>query len=120
MAGGGRNEWRHYTSLCLTDLLAQLVVADDLEGAIQRLFVVAAVVDRAVGRGVGELVRADEVAATDLDRIQPEGARHLLSDPLGQEGRLRAAGAAIGAVRRRGGVDGEVLGAEGREAVGGG
>ena len=80
------------------DLLPQPLVAGDLERAIQRQLVVAAVVGRADGGRVGELVRLDEIPPPDFDRVEAEGPAYLFDCALSDEARLRPARAAVGPV----------------------
>ena len=78
---------------------AQLVVAGVAQALLERAQVVARVV---VGAGDG-LVRevGDVVAPADLGRVHAELVREQVHRPLDQCGRLRPAGAAVGADRRR-------------------
>ena len=62
---------------------------------------IAAVVGQARERLVGQLVRADLIAAPQFDPVDPRNARHLVDDPLHHVVRSLAPGAAIGAHERR-------------------
>ena len=67
---------------------------DGLHRHFQHLLVTGLVVNQAHRRGVGKLV--DQVAAADIDRIDGEGGRRLVHQPLQREGDHRARHAAIG------------------------
>ena len=70
---------------------------------------VAAVVDLPERVGVGQLRRADEVAAPQLGRVQAQAARGRVHQPLDQVDGLGPPGAAVGA-------GGRVVGEHGRDA----
>ena len=94
---------------------AYLVVPDGRHGPVQGRLVVAGVVGATGQRPVRELT--DEVAATQLDRIDPEAAGELIHAALDRVGRLGAARAAVGGGRRGGGEHGADPGVDPRGAV---
>ena len=94
--------------------------ADRVERLLQRLRIVAAVVDDrlavAIGNAeaIGHLGARDHVAHPHVGRIEAKLGGDQVHDPLHGEGRFRPTGAAIGRVRDLGGrgdprVDGEVV-----------
>ena len=80
-------------------LEAGVVGAD--QRLVQRGLVVAAVILQGDRRLVGEGIGRDEVAAADLDLVDPSLPRRDIDQALHQEGRFRPAGAAIGIHRGR-------------------
>ena len=93
---------------------AELVVAGQLEHALEAREVVARVVDRPRRRPVGHLLGAHEVAARELGGIEAEAPRGDVHRALERAVELRAAEAAIEARRRAIGDDdaaahGEIL-----------
>src|SRR5579883_1696992 len=56
-------------------LSAELLIVDDLEGAVKGCRVVSAVVGQAAGHRSREAGRRDEVAPSDLGRSHPEFCR---------------------------------------------
>ncbi len=99
-------------------LAAQLVVADDLGGDVERPRVVAAVVGQPGERGEREGVVGDEVAAAQLDRIDAQLEGGVVDEPFEEGGRLGPAGAAVGAHGRGVGDGDDDVELDGREAVG--
>ena len=81
--------------------LTQLVVADELERAVEACLVVAGVVERSGRRPVGHRVRRDQVPSRELGRVEPEPARGDRHRALEREVELRAAEAAVEAGRDR-------------------
>ncbi len=76
-------------ALALLRLLApQLVVPGDLEGDVERAFVLAGVVDPAGLGGVRELLGLDEVLPPQLDRVHLELVGQAVHDPLDEVDRL--------------------------------
>jgi hypothetical protein len=59
-------------------------VVDELERDVERLRVVARVVDAAVRRLVGHLLGLHVVLLADLDRVEAELGGDDVDDPLGQ------------------------------------
>ena len=98
-------------------LAPQPLVVGHLEGLIERRLVVARVVDDAGLGREGKLVRADEVPAAELGRVDPELAGGRVHDPLDEVDRLRPAGTAVGIGRGGGGVDRDQLAVDGRDVV---
>ena len=80
-------------------LCAQLVVAGQAQHLVQAALVVARVVHRAGRRAVRHVLRAHEVAAGELRRVEPEAAGGDRHRPLQREVELRAAEAAVEAAR---------------------
>ncbi len=83
----------------------RLDAADRVERLGEGARIIAAVVDDRLAVAIGDadpvrhLVGADHVAAADFGRLQAQGPRRQIDDPLHREGGFRAAGAAIGRVR---------------------
>ena len=77
-------------------LAAQLPVPCQLEGPVQRPLVLAAVVGPAAGRGEREVLRAEEVPAPELARIDADLGRQHVHGPLDHGGRLGPPRTAIG------------------------
>ena len=71
----------------------------DLLGQVERLAVAALVVGDLVDPGVGELVLADQVGPSHLQRVELQGGRGLLHQPLHDQHDLRPRHAPV----RRGG-----------------
>jgi hypothetical protein len=69
-------------------LLAELVVAELAQRELERLGVVARVVDETRRRLVGELLRLDEVLPPQLGRVDAELVRRVLDEALDQVRRL--------------------------------
>ena len=97
----------------------QRLPAGVLQRLVERLLVVARVVDGAHLGRVGELVRLDEVPAAQLGRIHPELAGQHVHAALDEVGRLGATGPAIGVGRRLVGEHLGQVGADGGNVVGG-
>ncbi len=70
-----------------------------LQGLLHGLLEIAGIDHHADPVGVGQLIRADEIAAADLVAAEAEGKRALVEQPLHLVRDLRPAGAAIGADR---------------------
>ena len=83
----------------------QLLPLGVLQREVERLLVVARVVDRAHLRRERKLVRLDEVLPAELGRIHLQLARQHVHRALDEVGRFGAAGAAIGVGRRLVGED---------------
>ena len=79
---------------------AQIVVADHLQGAVHRWSVVAGVVGEGDLGLVREGVRRHEVPTANLHRTEAGGLAGEVHQPLDDEGRLGASGAAVGVDRR--------------------
>src|SRR5258708_37772748 len=80
---------RDFTLLTpLLDVLAQLVVAELLEGDVHRFVVVAAVVHPAGGRVIRELVLADEILLAELGLIHADLDRSVGDEALDEVARL--------------------------------
>ena len=82
----------------LLPLRDPVVVVDGFEHLLQHALVVAAVVDVPRRRPVGKLVRADQVAAADLDAVEAEVVRGQVDKPLEHPVGDLGAEAAIGAL----------------------
>ena len=95
--------------------LAEVLVVGHLQRLVERGGVVARVVHHDDRRLVREL--PDEVLAAERRRILAELARRHLHQALDDEGRLRAARAAIGVDRRGVGVDAVDLAVDRRDVV---
>src|SRR5262249_41440568 len=92
-------------------LATESLVVDELERAVERALVLAAVVGEA-GEDAGvvrEGVRLDEVLPPHVDRVEPELAGHEVDRPLDRVRRLRPPGAAVGVDHARVRVDAEDL-----------
>ena len=98
-------------------LLAQLVVAEQLQRLLGGLLVVAAVVLEPGGRGEGELLGLDPVLPAQLQRVHVQLDGELVHDPLDRERRLGPAGAAVGVGGHLVGEDALAVEAVGRELV---
>ena len=72
----------------------------ELDALVHEPLELAAVVIPQRGRRVGELARRNQVAAPDLGGVHADRPRGVLDQPLGEIGRLRASGAAIGPALR--------------------
>src|SRR6266852_6113454 len=72
----------------LLDVLAQLVVAELVEGDVHRLVVVAAVVHPAGGRVIRELFLADEVLLSELGLVHAYLDRGVGDQALDEVARL--------------------------------
>ncbi len=94
-------EQRLVAGLAPTGLLgSQIVVAGGVCRPVEWEAVTTRVVGVASERAEGEDVVGEEVAASDLDRVDTQLERRLVDESLQQGGRLRPTGAAIGAHRR--------------------
>src|SRR5439155_20795692 len=81
---------------------AHRLVVRQRQRLVERRAIVTAVVDRPLAqRGAADLVRhlarVDEVAATDVGRIEPERGRHAVDQALADERALVPPGAGVGA-----------------------
>ena len=89
-----------------------------LQGRVERLLVVARVVDRAHLRLIRKLIRLDEVPAAQLGRVHVQLAREHVHRALDEVGRLRTSGASIRVGRRLVGEDLRQRRADRRDVVG--
>ena len=89
----------------------------DLDQLVHRAVIIAGVIGHRDRRLIGELVRPDEVAPADLDRVDPHLPRRLVDDPLQLERGLRPARAAIGVHGNRVGEDRLDVGVDQRRLV---
>ena len=76
---------------------AQLLVARQLQGLLERGAIVPRVVRRPRGRLVRKGVRGDQVAPPQLGRVEVQLRRQQVDRPLDQGRRLRSPGSAVGA-----------------------
>src|SRR5881409_48825 len=98
--------------------VAKALVVDHRQRPVERRLVLARVVDEARRGAVRELLGADQVAPTDLGRVEAARARDGVHSPLEQVRRLRPPGAAIGGGGHRVGEDAGELVARGRNEIG--
>ena len=82
------------------------VVVNVRERLVEKRLVIAAAMDIAVGCRVRELIRANQVAATDVNGIQRELLGDTIHDALPDETHPRFADAAVGHDRTLVGDDG--------------
>src|SRR5262249_60854477 len=67
----------------------------ELDALVHEALELAAVVIPQRGRGVGELVRRNQVAAPDFGGVHADRPRRVFDQPFGEVGRLGASGTSV-------------------------